>query len=288
MRGEKERSWCRLHIALPSRTSFRFRHANGTQSCSHVPVCSDLTIRASRLAEVHRGRVREGVSQDVLIGKGTAMVIPGAVLYAAAGLLPAQSFTRLRGSLPKMCTEIPKADGDCKGRYRNPTVRPAWYRSRQRSITPAQRRAERELWPTLGLRWEYDQLLDLPAAFGRDAPTVLEIGCGTGEALSVLAAARLDHDFVGVDWYRGGVASSMQRLKEANLTNARLIRGDAATLLEAALPAEPLFDEVCAASLVFALPFVARKTTVTHSHRSSFSSPIRGAVRPSDASSARP
>ena len=30
-------------------------------------------------------------------------------------------------------TGVPRADGNAKGRYRNPTVRPAWYRNRQRS-----------------------------------------------------------------------------------------------------------------------------------------------------------
>ena len=135
-----------------------------------------------------------------------------------------------------------------RGRYRNPTVRPAWYRSRQRMITPAQRRAERAYWPALGLRWSHDERLDLDNAFGRCAPTVLEIGCGTGEALAAMAAARPSNNFIGIDWYRGGVASSLQRLAAANLTNARLIRGDASTLLSFALPRVPLFDEVTSAT----------------------------------------
>ncbi|KAL1525986.1 hypothetical protein AB1Y20_020811 [Prymnesium parvum] len=138
----------------------------------------------------------------------------------------------------------PHPDPRPHGRYRNPTVRPAWYRRRQRSLTPAQRRAEAALWPSLGLSWAHARRIDVAAAFGRDARTVLELGCGTGEALAALAAARPAEVFVAVDWYRAGVAAALQRVDAAGLTNARLVRGDAATLLERALPVAPLFDEV--------------------------------------------
>lgn len=166
-------------------------------------------------------------------------------------------------------------DGNVRGRYRNPTVRPSWYRNRQRTITPAQRRAEQTLWPSLGLAWQHGKVLDLPSAFARSAPLVLEIGCGTGEALAALAAARPYHNFVGVDWYRGGVAASMQRLDAAGLTNARLIRGDAATLLESALPAAPLFDEV----LVF-FPDPWRGSTERRILRPAVIGQIRLRIRP--------
>ena len=128
-------------------------------------------------------------------------------------------------------------------RYRNPTVRPAWYKARQRSMTPAQKRAERALWPKYGLTFRHGAPLDFDAAFGRSAPRVLEVGCGCGEALTVLAAARPDCDFVGVDWLRRGLASCLVTLEDHNLTNVRLVRADAATLLEQALPRQPLFDE---------------------------------------------
>lgn len=69
------------------------------------------------------------------------------------------------------------------------------------------------------------------------------MGCGTGEALISLAAARPQDDFVGVDWYRGGLASALQKIDELALTNVRLARADALLLLDV-LPARPLFDEV--------------------------------------------
>ena len=135
------------------------------------------------------------------------------------------------------------------GRYRNPRVKPAWYRQRQRALTPAQKRAEQALWPQWGLSWSYGDRLDLDAHFGRahaeGAPgkLCLEVGCGTGEALAALASARPQDDFVGVDWYRGGLASALQKVDALGLTNVRLARADALLLLDV-LPEEPLFDEV--------------------------------------------
>ena len=129
-------------------------------------------------------------------------------------------------------------------RYRNPNVKPAWYKSRQRAITPNQKRLERTLWPLFGLSYSYRNLLNLDAAFGRTAPRVLEIGCGGGEALLELAASRPDHDFLGVDWFRSGLCSTLGLVEEAGLINVRLLRADAAMLLADGLPAEPLFNEV--------------------------------------------
>ena len=128
-------------------------------------------------------------------------------------------------------------------RYRNPNCKPAWYKSRQRSITPAQKRAEKALWPLFGLTYSHGNPLDLAAAFGRPAPRVLEIGCGSGEAIVELAARRPDHDFVAVDWMRRGLASCLSVLEERELSNVRLVRADAASMLSDALDGTPSIDE---------------------------------------------
>lgn len=87
-------------------------------------------------------------------------------------------------------------------------------------------------------------MLNLDDAFGRAAPRVLEIGCGGGEALVALAAARPDHDFLGVDWFRSGLCTTLGLVHDAGLRNVRVVRSDAARLLATGLPAQTLFDEV--------------------------------------------
>lgn len=133
-------------------------------------------------------------------------------------------------------------------RSRNRNVKPAWYKARQRPITPGQKAAERTLWPQFGLTFSYHSPLDLPSAFHHDTseatPTTLEIGCGAGEALVELAALNPDRNFLGVDWYRSGLASCCTALDDRGLTNTRLVRADARLLLDRGLPAVPTFDEV--------------------------------------------
>ena len=100
------------------------------------------------------------------------------------------------------------------------------------------------MWPIFGLAFAHNCPIDLDAAFDRSAPTVLEIGCGGGEALVALAESRPDKNFVGVDWYRSGLATCCIELQARELTNARVVRADALTLLERGLPDRALFDEV--------------------------------------------
>ena len=141
-----------------------------------------------------------------------------------------------------------EASRPAQGRYRNPRVKPSWYRQRQRALSPGAKRTEQALWPRWGLSWSYGDCLDLNAVFGRDAEgradgrLCLEVGCGTGEALVSLAAERPQDDFLGVDWYRGGLASALQKVDELQLTNVRLARADAALLLDV-LPAARTLDE---------------------------------------------
>jgi tRNA (guanine-N7-)-methyltransferase len=77
-----------------------------------------------------------------------------------------------------------------------------------------------------------DGWLDAPAWFGREAPLRLEIGSGMGETTAALAAAEPDADHVAVEVYPPGLAQLLMRLEERELTNLRLLRGDAVVVLE--------------------------------------------------------
>ena len=70
--------------------------------------------------------------------------------------------------------------------------------------------------------------LDLRRAFGRDAPTVLEIGCGMGETTVAIAQARPDINFLGVEVFTAGVGALLKGVDETwPLPNVRIVHHDA-------------------------------------------------------------
>jgi tRNA (guanine-N7-)-methyltransferase len=74
-------------------------------------------------------------------------------------------------------------------------------------------------------------LLAFDEAFGRHAPTVLEIGFGMGDATAQIAAARPQDDFIGIEVHTPGVGALLQRIQERGLTNLRLLQHDAVEVL---------------------------------------------------------
>ncbi|WP_221761018.1 tRNA (guanosine(46)-N7)-methyltransferase TrmB [Kibdelosporangium aridum] len=111
-------------------------------------------------------------------------------------------------------------------------------------MTVGQERAWDRYWPQLG-----QEVADLPAGpldtgawFGRSAPVVLEIGSGMGETTSKLAAAAPDVNYLAVEVYQAGLAQLMMRAAELELTNLRLLRGDAVILLTDHIAANSLSE----------------------------------------------
>ena len=93
-----------------------------------------------------------------------------------------------------------------------------------------QQRALDELGPRFLLPFE-PHVLDLPATFGRNAPCVLEIGFGMGQATAQIAAALPGTDFIAIDVHPPGVGAMLKLIGEQQLNNIRLIRHDAVEVL---------------------------------------------------------
>jgi tRNA (guanine-N7-)-methyltransferase len=117
-----------------------------------------------------------------------------------------------------------------------PSARPIRsYVLRAGRIGPGQQRALDELGPRFVLPFAVHPL-DFAATFGRDAPTVLEIGFGMGDASAAIAAALPDTDFIGIEVHAAGVGALLKRIGEGGLSNLRLIRHDAVEVLQSMMP----------------------------------------------------
>ncbi|HET8665879.1 MAG TPA: tRNA (guanosine(46)-N7)-methyltransferase TrmB [Nocardioides sp.] len=118
------------------------------------------------------------------------------------------------------------------------------YSRRGNRFTPQQQAA----WDAHHEQWVIpDEAVDDPGFrfadwFGREAPLIVEIGPGVGEATGVLAAARPAYDVLALEVWRPGVASSLARVAEAGATNVRFCSVDAVWVLETLIPRDGLAE----------------------------------------------
>nr|WP_024872934.1 tRNA (guanosine(46)-N7)-methyltransferase TrmB [Tolumonas lignilytica] len=106
---------------------------------------------------------------------------------------------------------------------------------REGRLTRGQERALQELWPVMGVEYR-DEMLDLNALFGREAPVVLEIGFGMGKSLVEMAAAAPERNFIGIEVHRPGVGACLSSAQDAGITNLRLFCHDAVEVLGQMIP----------------------------------------------------
>ena len=106
---------------------------------------------------------------------------------------------------------------------------------RRGRMTAAQRRALTELWPRYGV--EYSPApLDLAALFGREAPRILEIGFGNGEALVEQARQNPNLDYLGIEVNEPGIGHSLLEVNRQKIANLRLIQYDAVPVIRDQIP----------------------------------------------------
>lgn len=102
---------------------------------------------------------------------------------------------------------------------------------RQGRVSNAQRRAVDTLSAVYGIAYA-PRVLDFEQAFGRSAPTLLEIGFGMGETTALIAAAHPENNYLGIEVHTPGVGSLLKRIEEEGLGNLRIIQHDAVEVLE--------------------------------------------------------
>jgi len=96
-------------------------------------------------------------------------------------------------------------------------------------LTSAQQRAIQEHLPSLSLS---PDLHDARSSFAVDAPLILEIGFGNGDALAFMAANEPQHNFLGIEVHEPGVGSLVQQLIRQDLTNVRVAMRDAVEVIQ--------------------------------------------------------
>lgn len=106
-------------------------------------------------------------------------------------------------------------------------------------LSTAQARALDTLGPQFCLPYD-KQALDLAAAFGRQAPTILEIGTGMGETTAHIAALIPEKNFLGVEVHTPGIGSLLKLIGERGLGNLRLVQHDAVEVVTHMLAPESL------------------------------------------------
>lgn len=108
------------------------------------------------------------------------------------------------------------------------------FRSRRSTLSGAQHETWERRWPTVG-RSEIPRRfepLDARAWFGREAPLVLEIGCGSGISTLAMAREEPEIDVIAVEVYRRGLAQLLCAIDREQVSNIRLIRGNGIDVLQ--------------------------------------------------------
>lgn len=110
---------------------------------------------------------------------------------------------------------------------------------RQGRMTPGQNTAYDKFWHEYGLNVE-SQKLKLEDVFQREAPTILEIGIGMGEALLQLAEVNPQNNYIGIDVHKPGIGAVLMGIEKNDLNNIRLFNHDAIEVLNDSIADESL------------------------------------------------
>jgi tRNA (guanine-N7-)-methyltransferase len=105
------------------------------------------------------------------------------------------------------------------------------YVLRQGRVSNAQQRSLDTLLPRFGIPYAAAPL-DLSAAFGREAPRILEIGFGMGDSTAAIAEAHPQNDYLAIEVHTPGVGSLLKLIGERELSNIRIIQHDAVEVLQ--------------------------------------------------------
>jgi tRNA (guanine-N7-)-methyltransferase len=100
-------------------------------------------------------------------------------------------------------------------------------------------------WTQSALKAMPEGLLDWRELFGRDAPVVLDLGCGNGRFLIGSALTRPDHDHLGVDVLPVVIRYARKRANQRGLPNIKFAVLGGRELLEKHVPPHSVAEIHC-------------------------------------------
>jgi len=106
-------------------------------------------------------------------------------------------------------------------------------------LTEGQKRALDEFWPRFGIETG-ESPLDFKVLFGNDAPVIMEIGFGNGDATWQMAQAHPAENYLGVEVHQPGVGHLLLKMKQHGIANIRIANEDAVEFLRERVALESL------------------------------------------------
>jgi len=113
------------------------------------------------------------------------------------------------------------------------------YRLRGSRITGPQQSALDKYWGIYGMAYS-ESLIDIPSLFPNVKNVILEIGFGMGEATALIGRDFPETGFIAVEVHKPGIGKLMARIEELELSNIRIIEGDAHPILRTMIADESL------------------------------------------------
>jgi tRNA (guanine-N7-)-methyltransferase len=109
------------------------------------------------------------------------------------------------------------------------------YRIRGTRITGPQQSALDKFWGKYGIDYSTD-FIEPARLFPTSEQIILEIGFGMGEATALIGRDFPETGFLAVEIHKPGIGKLMARIEELELSNIRIIEGDAHPILQTMIP----------------------------------------------------
>jgi tRNA (guanine-N7-)-methyltransferase len=81
-----------------------------------------------------------------------------------------------------------------------------------------------------------DTQINFSAIFNNNNPVVIEIGFGQGQATAQIAKNNPGTNYIGIEVFKAGIGKLLWRIENMQLTNIKIIEGDAVEILQKMIP----------------------------------------------------